>query len=140
MFGNGIFTRDGEAWQHSRDMLRPSFMRSQVADLQLIDRHVAHLIRAIPRDGSTIDLQPLFFQLSLDTSTEFLLGESTDTLVPENHLTDAYKFAEAFNRCAGVFSDQDKKWGLLGLFLPWPAQFKRDCRTMHGERPYWCRK
>lgn len=34
----------------------------------------------IPRDGSTVDLQPLFYQITLDTSTEFLFGESVDVL------------------------------------------------------------
>lgn len=38
------------------------------------------MIAKIPSDGSTIDLQPLFYQLTLDSATEFLLGESVDVL------------------------------------------------------------
>ncbi|KFY82020.1 hypothetical protein V500_10896 [Pseudogymnoascus sp. VKM F-4518 (FW-2643)] len=52
LLGHGIFTSDGAHWERSR----------------------------IPRDGSTIDLQPLFYQLTLDSATEFLLGESVDVL------------------------------------------------------------
>ena len=133
IFGKGIFTTDGEAWQHSRNMLRPSFIRSQVADLQLFDHHVAHFIRAIPRDGSTIDLQPLFYSLTLDTSTEFLFGESTNALVSENYDAGSIKFVEAFNRCIGSLHGQDSKFGIWSVFLPATAQFKRDCRTVHGK-------
>lgn len=61
-------------------LVRPSFARAHVADLETFESHIQHLIAKIPRDGSTIDLQPLFYQLTLDSATEFLLGESVDVL------------------------------------------------------------
>lgn len=64
----------------SEALVRPSFARAQVADLDTFETHIQHLIAKIPRDGSTIDLQPLFYQLTLDSATEFLLGESVDIL------------------------------------------------------------
>ena len=68
--GDGIFTTDGVAWQHSRDMLRPIFVRSQlVEDLEMFERRVNHLIEAIPKDRSTVDLQTLFFRFTLDLGT-----------------------------------------------------------------------
>jgi cytochrome P450 len=67
LLGYGIFTTDGGAWQHSREMLRPNFTRSQVGDLETFERHVSRLIQTIPRDGSTIDLSELFFRLTLDS-------------------------------------------------------------------------
>lgn len=70
--GEGIFTTDGVAWQHSRDMLRPIFVRSQlVEDLEMFERRVNHLIEAIPKDRSTVDLQTLFFRFTLDLGTCF---------------------------------------------------------------------
>ena len=70
--GEGIFTTDGVAWQHSRDMLRPIFVRSQlVEDLEMFERRVNHLIEAIPKDHSTVDLQILFFRFTLDLGTCF---------------------------------------------------------------------
>ena len=70
LLGEGIFTTNGAAWQHSRDMLRPSFIRSRlVEDLEMFERHVNHLLQAIPRDRSTIDLQTLFFRFTLDLGT-----------------------------------------------------------------------
>ena len=136
IFGHGIFTTDGEAWQHSRDMLRPSFIRSQVADLQLFETHVANFIRAIPRDGSTIDLQPLFFRLTLDTATEFLFGQSTNSLVPDNRSVDTFEFAEAFNYCTRVIAGRESKFGLLSIFLPRSTEFKRSCKMVHGKQAH----
>jgi cytochrome P450 len=80
ILGLGIFTADGAAWEHSRAMLRPNFVTSQLRDLNMFEVHVAELIRAIPADGSTLDLQDLFFDLTLDSATEFLFGESAGCL------------------------------------------------------------
>ncbi|KAA6410688.1 MAG: cytochrome P450 alkane hydroxylase [Lasallia pustulata] len=78
----GIFVSDGPAWQHSRALIRPAFTRDRVADLPRLDRHVQRLISQIPVDGTTtVDLMPLFFRLTLDYVTEFLLGESMESLV-----------------------------------------------------------
>ena len=67
LLGKGIFTTDGAAWQHSREMLRPMFVRSQLLeDLEMFERHAYHLIEAIPKDSSTVDLQELFFRFTLD--------------------------------------------------------------------------
>lgn len=96
VFGNGIFTKDGESWSHSRAMLRPSFTRQQVGDLNVYERHVQHLLALIPKDGSTVDLQELFFRMTMDTATEFLFGKSTNTLQKDHTNPDAERFTDAF--------------------------------------------
>ncbi|KAH9208984.1 cytochrome P450 [Leptodontidium sp. 2 PMI_412] len=80
LLGNGIFTSDGSDWEHSRALVRPSFIKSRVADLDSYESHIQNLIARIPTDGSSVDLQPLFHQLTLDSATEFLLGESVHCL------------------------------------------------------------
>ena len=129
LLGDGIFTTDGAAWQHSRELLRPNFVRSQVGDMDTFETHVDHLIKAIPRDGITVDLQDLFFLMTLDSATEFLFGESTNCLVPgENELS--FKFADAFSftqtECMRAFR--------TGLTHPWfrPKRFFRDVEFMHS--------
>jgi cytochrome P450 len=92
LFGLGIFTTDGERWANSRHMIRPNFARDQVADLTAFERHDQDMFKLIPRDGSTVDLQDLFFRLTIDSATEFLFGESVNCL--KNN--DA-EFAGAFN-------------------------------------------
>lgn len=80
--GNGIFSSDGKQWEHSRALLRPQFVRDQVSDLGLEERHVQNMLQALPvkSDGwtETIDLQPLNFNLTIDSASEFLLGESVN--------------------------------------------------------------
>ncbi|KAL8658600.1 MAG: hypothetical protein Q9226_000890 [Calogaya cf. arnoldii] len=103
IIGRGIFTSDGDDWHHSRELLRPNFVRNQVADLAAFETHLEHLIQAIPRDRSTVDLRELFFRLTIDSATEFLLGESTNCLAT-GASTQAIDFADAFDRAqlAGV--------------------------------------
>lgn len=81
LLGQGVFTSDGDEWAASRALLRPNFAREQVADLKLIETHVARLFRLLPRDGTTVDLQPLFHRFTLDSATDFLFGKPTRTLV-----------------------------------------------------------
>ncbi len=56
---------EGAAWQHSRALIRPAFTRTQVADLESFESHVQKLMAKVPKDGSTVDLAPLFFRLTL---------------------------------------------------------------------------
>ena len=94
--GHGIFASNGAQWERSRALIRPSFTRSQVADLDTFETHIQHLIGAIPRDGSTIDLQPLFFSLTMDSATEFLFGKSTNCLAPGLETHSASEMVKAF--------------------------------------------
>jgi hypothetical protein len=67
VFGHGIFTSDGADWEASRALLRPNFIRNQIADLRTFEDHISKMISKIPRDGSTVDLQTLFFMLTIDS-------------------------------------------------------------------------
>jgi cytochrome P450 len=100
LLGHGIFNADGERWANSRHLLRPNFAREQVADLEAFERHVKLMLKHIPRDGSTVDLQDLFFCLTLDTATEFLFNHSTDSLRmfgQEDEKNEDVIFGKAFN-------------------------------------------
>lgn len=136
--GIGIFTTDGADWHHSREMLRPNFVRSQVGDLDTFETHISALIEAIPKDGSTVDLQELFFRLTMDSATEFLFGESTNTLAPEHRGGGqggsgdfASRFAEAFNRGQETMASSTR-WGPLFALIP-QKQYEQDKKFVHGE-------
>lgn len=75
LLGDGIFTLDGHGWEHSRALLRPQFARDQITQLENMEEHVQTLMDCIPTDGSPVNLQELFFELTIDTATEFLFGE-----------------------------------------------------------------
>ena len=127
--GLGIFTTDGAEWQHSRDMLRPNFVRSQISDLDTFESHISDLVKAIPRNGETVDLQVLFFQLTMDSATEFLFGESTNCLVASTDASNA-RFAEVFNRT----QETVQKLGRYGpfRFLVSKKDFRSDAKFIHG--------
>ena len=61
--GRGIFTEDGVFWKHSRDLIKPLFARSEISDVSSLGVFVDRLFELIPRDGSTIDIQPLLHKL-----------------------------------------------------------------------------
>ncbi|KAK9379585.1 cytochrome P450 [Kockiozyma suomiensis] len=83
--GDGIFTLDGEGWSHSRALLRPQFSRAQVSDVVKLERHVSNLLAAIPRGpGQSCEIQELLYKMTMDSATEFLFGESVDSLVLGN--------------------------------------------------------
>lgn len=85
--GSGIFTQDGKPWEHSRALLRPNFVRDQVSDLDLEEDHVQNLMKVIPveSDGWTaeVNLQQMFFRLTIDSATEFLFGQSVGSQLTE---------------------------------------------------------
>ncbi|KAI4120863.1 MAG: hypothetical protein LQ347_007012, partial [Umbilicaria vellea] len=126
----GIFVSDGPAWQHSRALVRPAFTRAEIADLGRFDRHVQRLIAQIPTDGeTTIDLMPLFYRLTLDQATEFLLGESVESLVagPES---EQRRFGVAFDYVQGQLA----RWNTAGWGARvWPnRRCEEAVRCVHG--------
>ncbi|KAJ9637341.1 hypothetical protein H2199_007628 [Coniosporium tulheliwenetii] len=80
LLGNGIFTSDGKAWEHSRGLLRPQFSRDQVGDLELEETHVQNMFKHLVVDSAgwtpEVNLSPLLFRLTIDSATEFLFGQS----------------------------------------------------------------
>lgn len=129
LLGRGIFTTDGVAWRHSRELLRPNFVRSQVGDLATFEVHVTHLIKNIPRDGSTVNLQDLFFRLTIDSATEFLFGESVNCLAPGAAEDDGAKFAEAWNRSQEDVGETSRNGPVALLFRR--STFGQDIKYVH---------
>lgn len=141
MLGNGIFTQSSTEWKHSRDLMRPQFTRDQVSDLDLEERHVQNMMSALDAKlnkgaewTQVVDLQDIFFRLTLDSATEFLLGESADSQLQhipgygrKRNSADAlhtFDFARAFDR---------GQWGLsqrarMGpLYWAWSSSDFRQC-------------
>jgi cytochrome P450 len=80
-------------------MLRPNFVREQISDLGMEERHVQSLIKCIhvKEDGWTdfTNLQALFFRLTLDTATEFLFGKSVDSQLASVSTPESNSAAQA---------------------------------------------
>ncbi|KAH6618930.1 putative P450 monooxygenase [Boeremia exigua] len=117
--GYGIFVNEGAAWKHSREILRPCFEKSLVADVELLERHVQRLLELVPKDGTMVDLQPLLHDLSMDIATELLFGRSTDALGRKDGDDEVREFCDAFDYASNPFERAAfKKWGFITLFLP----------------------
>ncbi|ORY05064.1 cytochrome P450 [Clohesyomyces aquaticus] len=142
LLGPGIFSANGLKWEHSRALLKPQFMREQIADLGLFETHVQDLISALPGvakpgDWTPIfDLQPLLERFTMDIATEFLFGESvhsqkddnTDTsaLVSKNEMT---QFVQAFF-AAEKTTAKSIFYGDL-FWLAHDRKFKGQCKVVH---------
>jgi cytochrome P450 len=128
MFGDGIFTQEGPEWKHSRDMLRPQLQHKQYESLEIFREAVDDLIQLVRDANGSIDLQPLFFRLTLDTTTAFLFGESIQSLVTSEAVGER-TFATAFNTAQkGV----TKRFRLLDFYwLVNGREFRKACRDVH---------
>ncbi|KAH7372183.1 putative cytochrome P450 [Cadophora sp. MPI-SDFR-AT-0126] len=117
-FGHGIFTTDGKEWEASRSLLRPNFTRSQVGDLETFESHIGKLIERIPRNGETVDLQQLFFMLTMDSATEFLFGTSSGVLGLDmtEERERGVKFQEAFTYVTERMGIESRVGKLATLF------------------------
>ena len=63
LWGNGIVVADGQKWASARSFIRSSFDVVHTANIERLEYHVDKFMALIPRDGTTIDLIPLFKRL-----------------------------------------------------------------------------
>ena len=108
--------------------MRKHFARIQYQNLGLFREHVDNLLQCLPVSQGVTDLQPLFFNLTLDMTTDLLLGKSTRSLKPTSD-AGIKAFQESFNTA---------QEGLAKRFriAPWqflynPAEFRDACSTVH---------
>jgi cytochrome P450 len=78
--GDSIFTTDGELWSNNRSLIRPMFIKDRVRDLDLFERWASKLMSKLPPSGQTVDIMDLFYRMTLDVTTDFLLGASVNSL------------------------------------------------------------
>ncbi|KAI1281645.1 cytochrome P450 monooxygenase CYP539B5 [Xylaria sp. FL0933] len=90
--GDSIFTTDGKLWHNSRSLIRPMFMTDRISDLIIFERQIEKMMSHIPQSGQTVDIMDLFFRMTMDVTTDFLLGESANSLDNPNS-----EFTYAFN-------------------------------------------
>ena len=61
--GQGLLTMDGSMWETSRVVLKPAFQRTVSIDLPTFEVYLKKAIEKIPNDQSSVDLQPIFFDM-----------------------------------------------------------------------------
>ena len=86
---NPRLTRSGP---QQRAIARPFFSNDRVRDLELFDKYTQHCMSILSdlEPGQAVDVADLTYRFTTDTSSEFLFGQSLDTL--------------SFNEAEGGFS------------------------------------
>ncbi len=123
MIGEGIFTQDGSAWKHSRELLRHQFVRMQYQNLESFRAHVENLVEALSNSQSIVDMQPLFYRLTLDTTIAMILGQSIESFKHEIDL-----FSKSFNKASLVTATRVRLGDLYFLYAP--RGFFAACKTV----------
>ncbi|KAH6714121.1 cytochrome P450 [Leptodontidium sp. MPI-SDFR-AT-0119] len=89
--GDSIFTTDHEQWQKSRNLIRPMFIKNRVSDLAIFERSTSLMLKQFPKSGQTFDIMDYFYRMTIDITTEFLLGQSVNSLQnPQSEFVKAF--------------------------------------------------
>lgn len=110
-------------------MLRPQFASNQQSNFEQIKRCVDDIITEIPADGGPVDLQPLLFKLTFDTTMFLLFGDAVSKLDWGQVAGQQSTFAHAFNLAQDYLAHR----GRLGPFY-WllnDRAFRDACKTCH---------
>ena len=128
LLGSGIFTQDGAAWRHSRQLLRPQFASNRVQNYYQIKACVDSLISRIPEDG-IVDLQPHSFKLTFDTTMFLLFGPSVEAEDWDNVAGQEAELAKSFNLAQEYLAYRGRLGGLYWLLDS--SKFRSECRECH---------
>ena len=141
LIGTGILNNEGEAWKHSRTLLRPQFAREIISDLEMVERHLNDMWPLLEKETEeggwtgVTDLQSMFFDMTLGTTVDFLLGHNinvhtaqianrrdsdTKALVMSQH----YKAASVWTYIKFLFGT--KHWLVPSWFLQYHSGKIRD--------------
>ncbi|KAL9639446.1 MAG: hypothetical protein Q9164_000920 [Protoblastenia rupestris] len=116
LFGDGIFATDGAQWSEARALLRPSFARSQMCEMDMFEYHFENFLKALPAGEHEVDLQELFKHLSMDIITEMLFGSSMNVLMHGDD-PEAMEFSHACEYSEKV-AWRNVSLGWIGTQLP----------------------
>lgn len=139
LLGEGIFTQDGSAWRHSRELLRRQFVRLRAGGSVALGPHVDTLLQSVSRgaEGSAegvVDLQPHFFEYTLGTTTDLLFGEPHTSLPREDRdaLRDNFDYASLISAIRLRLAD------LAWLYSP--RRFRDACKGVRDWASFFANK
>lgn len=121
LVGVGVMTLDGARHERARTLIRPAFSRALIENEASYNVHVENVLKLLPTDGSTVDLQLLFERLDLDSATEFVFGESVASLTTDSMIA-THKFPAVFSRA---------QQGMGARFKMLPFNF------LHRDKGFW---
>ena len=136
LLGEGIFSQDGAAWKRSRELIRHQFARVQKQTPRAFMSHVEGLLAGISAaavDGQ-VELKPLMFEYTLNTTTALLFGEPHSSMTKEERDAVRANFDDASFGC-GIrvrFAD--------AAFLYNPPKFREACKAVRDWATFFASK
>ncbi|XP_015965898.1 cytochrome P450 704C1-like [Arachis duranensis] len=105
LLGDGIFTVDGEKWQHQRKVATQEISTKAVKDfsLQVFQSNAVTLARVVSEaaiSNKAIDFQDLFMKATLDQVFKIIIGVDLDTMC--GTYEEGTKFSNAFDEASGL--------------------------------------
>ncbi|KAL8777677.1 MAG: hypothetical protein Q9213_007751 [Squamulea squamosa] len=122
--GEGIFTQDGAAWKHSRELLRRPFLKTYYQDLKGFLEPIDHCLAKIASCSGVLDLQPLFFQFTLATTTALIFGQPIES--SEDQEQDS--FASSFDHASWITTLRSRLTDLYWIYNP--NHYQDACRMI----------
>ena len=98
----------------------------QCRDLSPFKEHVDNLVNVLRSSSSvgTVDMRPLFFQYTLDTTTALIFGQSVNSLINEGR--DA--FSDDFSEAADITAYRGRLGDLYWAYTP--ARLGKACKAI----------
>ncbi|KAI4267478.1 MAG: hypothetical protein LQ337_008330 [Flavoplaca oasis] len=122
--GEGIFTQDGEPWKHSRQLLKQPFLKTHYQDLQGFQEPINNCLSKIASRDGIVDLQPLFFQFTLATTTALIFGQPVQS--SEDQQQDS--FAHSFDHASWITTLRSRLTDLYWIYNP--GHYRVACKTV----------
>ena len=99
------------------------FVKNRVSDLDIFERWIQTMLKQFPASGQTFDIQDLFYRLTIDVITDFLLGGSVNSLEnPRAEFVQAFTDVQRFQTMLTILMPLEK-------LIP-RGSYKRAIRTM----------
>lgn len=112
LLGEGIFTEDGSEWKASRRLLGSELQKPRYPALHIFESHFQDLLPNIVSNQSAtsvVDLQPFFYDYTLDIATDLFLGNSTNTLSGQYKANmEGRRFSKAFNEASRWLATRER--------------------------------
>ncbi|KAL8826825.1 MAG: hypothetical protein Q9191_003562 [Dirinaria sp. TL-2023a] len=131
LLGEGIFTQDGAAWRHSRDMLRRQFIRINLRDPNIFEEHVNEMLATLSSAKGIVDLQPVFFRFTLATTTALIFGKPVSDLGDEDH----NNFGKSFDYASLISALRLRLADLCWVYKP--KKYVQACDVVHEYANYF---
>jgi cytochrome P450 len=118
-------------------MVRPAVARGEISQLEKVEKHVAAMLRRLKTaavTNSTIELQGMFLELTLDSAMDFLLGVGTTDSLTSQEAAEKKEFANALDRAQEAIFWRMRMPRYLRWLALWKTnrQFEKDSAYAHA--------